>query len=220
MKSPSLDKFYTQIDRHILLAQAYTEIKSLFFIIKACRLKPYDYVFSKRDDKLILFRKWFDEFGNLFEISTNKRIKISYNDLSLNRDKIVSTDLYYGLSLDKVAKISKLSYVFLGKEEDSYQDCILIAFLGIDNYLRVFVLEDEDWKQISPLVLGINNLKFIGANRDIKYFREHPIKENAPIPCLAPEAWLTYMPSNRVFAALIERRCQLISPLFNNTKEQ
>src|SRR5574338_1271293 len=218
MKSPSLDKFYTQRDRCILLAQAYTEIKNLFFIIKACRLKPYDYVFSK-EDKFILFRKWFDEFGNLLEITTNKRIKITYNDLSLDRSKIIITDLYYGLSLEKIAKISKLCYVFLGKDEDSFQECVLLAFLGIDNYLRVYILED-DWRQVSPLTLGMNNLKFIGANRDIHYFREHAIKENAPIPCVAPEAWLTFMPANRVFSALMERRCPLISPLFNNTKEQ
>lgn len=219
MKSPSLDKFYTHIDRCILLAQAYTEIKNLFFIIKACRLKPFDYVFG-REDKFVLFRRWFDEFGNSLDISTNKRIKITYNDLSLDRSKIISTDLYYGLSLERIAKISKLSYIFLGKDEDTYQDCILLAFLGIDNYLRVFVLEDDDWRQVSPLILGMTNLKFIGGNRDIHYFREHSIKENAPIPCLAPEAWLTFMPANRVFMALMERRCPLISPLFNNTKEQ
>lgn len=219
MKSPSLDILYTQLHKHILLAQAYIEIKELFFIIKACRLKPYDYIENK-SDKLILYRKWFDEFGNSFEITNNKRVKITYNDLSLDRQKIVCTDLYYGLSIENVVKISKLAFVCLGKEEDTYQDCVVLTFLGIDNYLRSFVFTNEEWHPVSPLILGLKTLRTIGANRDLRYFREVSIKENAPIPCLAPEAWLTYMPPNRVFTALMERRCDFISPLFHNTKEQ
>ena len=219
MKSPSLDVLYTQLHRHILLAQAYIEIKELFFIVKACRLKPYDYITGK-SNKLVLYRKWFDEFGNSFEITNNKRIKITYGDLSLDQRKIVCTDLYYGLSVENVAKISKLAFVCLGKEEDNYQDCVVLTFLGIDNYLRSFVFTNEEWHPVSPLILGLKTLRTIGSNRDLRYFREIPIKENAPIPCLSPEAWLTYMPPNRVFTALMERRCEFISPLFHNTKEQ
>lgn len=219
MKSPSLDILYTQLHKHILLAQAYIEIKELFFIIKACRLKPYDYIESK-SDKLVLYRKWFDEFGNSFELTNNKRVKITYNDLSLDRQRIVCTDLYYGLPVENVVKISKLAFVCLGKEEDTYQDCVVLTFLGIDNYLRSFVFTNGEWYPVSPLILGLKTLRTIGINRDLRYFREVSIKENAPIPCLAPEAWLTYMPPNRVFTALMERRCEFISPLFHNTKEQ
>ena len=211
---------YTELHRHVLLAQAYIEIKELFFIIRACRLKPYDYMFENKSNKLILYRKWFDEFGNSFELTNNKRIKITYNDLSLDRQKIVCTDLYYGISLESVVKISKLAFVCLGKEENSYQDCIVLTFLGIDNYLRSFAFTDGEWQAVSPLILGLKNLRTIGSNRDLRYFREISIKENPPIPCFAPEAWLTYMPPNRVFTALIERRCEVIAPLFSNTKEQ
>ena len=42
MKSPSLDRFYLQISKAILLAASFTEIEELSFIIKSCRLKPYD----------------------------------------------------------------------------------------------------------------------------------------------------------------------------------
>lgn len=219
MKSPSLDAIYSQLDKHILLAQSYTEIKELFFIIRACRLKPYDYIFGEQHNKLILHRHWFDEFGNSFYITNNKRIKITYNDLMLDHNKIVCTDLYHGLSIDKVVKISKLAYVCTGKEEESYQDCALITFLGIDNYLRSYTLIEGEWQQVSPLTLGLKNLKVVGSNRDIHYFREFSIKENAPFPCVSPEAWLTFIPPSRVFTALIERRCEIMAPLFNNTKE-
>jgi len=47
MKNPSLDSVYNSLNKHILLAESYTEIKKLAFIIKACRLKPYDYFNSQ-----------------------------------------------------------------------------------------------------------------------------------------------------------------------------
>ncbi len=167
MKVPSINSFYNRFYKHVLLAQSYTEIKNLFFIFKSCRLKPYDYFFERKTSNLILYRKWFDEFGNSLEINTNKRINITYNNLSLNKEKIICTDLYYGLSIDKIAKISKLIYIFSGKDEDTYQDVIMVTFLGIDNYFRTFTIENDEWIQVSSLLLGMNNLKFIGADRDL-----------------------------------------------------
>src|SRR5512147_1224007 len=128
MKSPSIDSFYTKLDKHILLAQSYTEVGGLFFIIRACRLKPYSYVFEKRSEKIVLYRHWVDEFGNSVHITTKKRFQLIYNDLSLDRSSLVCTDLYHGLSLDKIAKISKLAYLFVGKDEDLSQECAIITF--------------------------------------------------------------------------------------------
>jgi len=194
MKSPSIDNFYTKLDKHILLAQSYTEVSELFFIVKACRLKPYPYVFEKRSEKIVLYRQWFDEFGNSLQITTKKRLQIIYNDLSLDRAALVCTDLYYGLSLDKIAKISKLAYLCLGKDEDLHQDCAVITFLGIDNYLRTYQFVYGEWQQVSPLTIGLRNLKIIAKNRDIKYFHQFDIKDNMPIPCTTSEQWLTFMP--------------------------
>ena len=99
MKTPSLDKLYTQLNKHILLAQSYTEVPELFFIIKSCRLKPNKYVFEEKSSKVVLYRDWFDEFGNSLQIK-DKKLNLIYNNLSLDANKIVCTDLYYGLSLD------------------------------------------------------------------------------------------------------------------------
>jgi hypothetical protein len=214
MKSPSLDKLYHQIGGCLLLAQQYTEISELLFIIKACRLKPHSYLFDKRLNKLILYRQWVDEFGNSLEITKRKKIKITYNDLSLDRDKIICTDLYYGLSLDKVAKISKLAYVCTGKDEDLYQDCIMIAFLGIDNYLRNYMYMYDEWKQVSPLLLGMKNLQLIGKNADIRYFREFSKKENSPIPCISGRQWLTFMPASQEFAELMKNQQEKLQHIF------
>lgn len=214
MKSPSLDSLYSQIDRHILLAQSYTEISELFFIIKACRLKPYSYVFEEKSEKLILYRQWFDEFGNSFNIDRNKRVKIVYNDLSLPRKSIVCTDLYYGLSLDRVAKMSKFCYLSFGKDEDWQQDCALITFLGIDNYLRSFMYLHGEWQQVSPLNLGMKHLKILSKNKDIKYFLKLDIKENSAIPCIISEQWLSFLPPHKEFLSRLNVQCNPVYSIF------
>lgn len=220
MKSPSIDKLYTNINKHILLAQGYTEIKELAFLIKSCRLKPYDFLLDPQNKKLLLHRLWVDEFGNSVTILTNKRLKITYNDLSIKKSNIISTDLYYGLSIDKIVKISKLAHIFVAKDDDNYEPILIITFLGIDNYFRTFMLVDGEWAPLSPLILGINNLKNIIYNRDIKYFKELSIKENIYMPCVLPEAWLTFIPANRLFISLMERKDELIASIINTTKEQ
>lgn len=216
MKSPSLDSLYTQINKHILLVQAYTEINELSFIIKACRLKPYSYILGDKDKSLILHNWWYDEFGNSLKID-KKKIKLIYNDLSLNHDKIICTDLYYGLSIDKIAKISKLSFCCFGTDEDLCKNYCIISFLGIDNYFRSYMLTDNKWQQISPLLLGIYNLKLIANNINIKYFRIFKNKENMPIPCFNHSAWLTFMPASNEFLELLNKRHETVYPIF---KEQ
>lgn len=215
MKSPSLDTLYTQINKHILLAQSYTEINELAFIIKSCRLKPYLYVFEDKDKILKLHKWWFDEFGNSLKIDKNKRIKLTYNDLSLKIDKINSTDLYYGLSINKIAKISKLAHCCFGKDEDLYENCAIITFMGLDNYLRSYMLLYGRWQQISPLLLGIHNLKVIAQNIDIKYFHELKNKENVPAHCISAGAWLTFMPPSKEFLTLLNKQHEAVYPIFN-----
>jgi hypothetical protein len=205
MRSPSLERLYAQLNKHILLAQSYTEINELMFIIKACRLKPYSFIFEDRKTKLVLHKHWLDEFGNSLEIIKNKRIKITYNDLSIDRDKIICTDLYYGFSLEKLAKISTLVYICVGKEEETYHNCFFVTFLGMDNYLRTYIQLDGEWSQVSPLCLGMKNLKTIARNMDVKYFREFSIKENCPIPCASAKEWVSFMPPNRDFLQLMKK---------------
>lgn len=214
MKSPSIDNFYTKLDKQILLAQSYTEVNHLFFVIKACRLKPYSYLFEKRSDKIVLYRHWVDEFGNSLHITTKKRLQLIYNDVSLDRDALVCTDLYHGLSLDKIVRISKLAYLCLGKDEDLYQDCAVVTFLGIDNYLRSYQYLYGEWQAVSPLTIGLRNLKIIGKNRDIKYFHQLDIKENMPIPCISSDQWLTFVPPSQAFLTHMEKGHEYIAPLF------
>lgn len=200
MKNPSLDRYYSKIGRSILLAEGYTEIDNLSSIIKACRLKP---VFSG-SYKLELYRHWLDEFSNSFKIIKNKRIKIVYNDLEYER--MISTDLYCGLSLDKIFRMSKLAHLLIGTDEDIRDNYFLLTFLGIDNYLRSYLFMYGEWAIVSPLMLGMKRLQSIFKHTDIKYFHELSYKKDNMTPCEGASEWISFMPLPRELLEVLKRR--------------
>lgn len=219
MKSPSLDHFYLKIDKKISLLEAYTEIKDLSFIIKSCRLKPYSYFFEKKDNRIILHRKWFDEFGNSFNILDNKKIQIVQNDILLEKDKIVCTDLYFNLKISKVFKMSKLLYIAAGKDEDTYQDSYMLGFLGLDNYWRNYLYFYGEWTQVSPLLMKLETLKLITQKREIKYFIELNNDKNIPMPCFTFKQWLTSLPMSEELLNTLQREHEpLLSVLYEKDK--
>lgn len=211
----NLDTLYIKLEKHLLLAQAYSEIPELLFIIKGCRLKPYEYVFEG-NKKLVLYRWWFDEFGNSFKINQNKKLEIKYNDLALDREKIICTDLYYGLSLDKIAKISKLVYICLGPDEDSHEESIFLTFLGIDNYLRSYMYLLGEWQTVSPLLLGVKHLRMLARNSDIKHFRHFHNSKTLPIPCLSSESWISSMPLGTELISLLAKKSDQLLPVLKS----
>jgi len=217
MRSPSIERLYSTLNRHIKLVESYTEIEGLAFIIKACRLKPYDYVFGNRDNKLILHRRWFDEFGNSLIIN-EKKVKIIYNDLKLDRDLIVCTDLYYGLSLENIAKISKLVYLVAGKDEDLLQECYLLTFLGIDDHLRSYLYWYGSWQQVSPLIMGMKSLTLLLDHKDTKYFHQIGNKENSAIPCVQGKSWISFMKPSPGFLDIIRGQYNLLLPILGTNE--
>lgn len=211
MKSPSLDHFYHKIDKKISLLEAYTEIKELSFIVKSCRLKPHSYFFEEKDNKIILHKKWFDEFGNSINFG-DKKIQIIYNDLSLEREQIVCTDLYFNLKISKVLKMSKVLYISIGKDEDTYQDSCMLGFLGLDNYWRNYLYFYGEWSQVSPLLMKFENLKLLAQKRDIKYFIELNNK-NMPLPCFTSKQWLASLPLDEKLLNILKRDHDFLLPI-------
>ena len=207
MKSPSLDSLYYDLDKHIALVQAYTEIDYLDFLIRVCRLKPYSYVFEDRDKKLVLHRRWFDEYGHSLYITDDKKIDIVYYDLFLQKEKIICTDLYYGLPLDKLLRMSKIGYFDFSSQH------VMCALLGIDNYLRCYWRSEKGWRHISPLVLGTRALRAIKEWSPNNEFQKLPIKENQPIPCISSRQWLTSLPMSQEFLALMNQQCEMVGSL-------
>ena len=209
MKSPNIESLYASLDKSIKLAESYSEIDNLSFIIKACRLKPIDYIKNKSNN-IILYRQWADEFGNTFNITKHKKIKIITGDLAAPH---ICTDIYYGLSILKISKMSKLLFIYAGKDDDNYDNCYLITFLGIDNFLRSYLYIYDEWRQISPLAIGITNLKNIVKKSDIKYYIKLKNKEKSILPCLTGQAWLTSLPASKEFTDIIRKEYPHILPL-------
>ena len=213
MRTPSIDFFHGKIEGAIRLAQSYTEINSLAFIIKSCRLKPYSMLYENYKWRTILHRSWLDEFGNSLNIK-GKKIDIIYNDLKLNKKPIVCSDIYYNLSLNKIAKLSKMLYIFKGKDEDLYQDCYLISFLGEDNFLRSYLYLYGEWEQVSPLIMGESQLDLFFKNIDLKFFIKINYKDT-PIPCLSPQGWISSLPISLEFREILKENCEDIIPILD-----
>jgi hypothetical protein len=212
MKSPSLESLYATLHKHLLMVESYTEIPNITFMFKACRLKPHHF-FEKKNNKIVLYTWWFDEFGNSFKLLKNRKLQIIYGDLSIDKDKLVCTDLYYGLELKKIAKISKLAYISCGIDEDMYQECILLSMLGIDNYFRTYLYLYGYWQQVSTLLLGTKNLKIIAKNLDLNYYKALSNVENIRLPCKEAQTWLTSLPIKEDFFQILEKRCSIVSSI-------
>ncbi len=167
MKNINIDLLYSKLEKHLLLIEAYTEIKFIAELIKACRLKPKNYDINK----LSLQREWHDEFGNSLLIDKNKKIKIILNDFHIDRSD-VSTDIYYGHTIYNSMKISKS---LLLQKNNNY---IFMALYGMDNFLRSF-LYNERCIRVSPLMLGHNSLLWFLKNKSLNsYLKEDNCMEN------------------------------------------
>lgn len=206
-----INDFYLKINDHINLVESFSQIKNIQILIKSCRLKPKDF-YIKKYDKLILYKDWVDEYNNSICILTNKKINIYFNDLSIDKRNIINTDLYYGLPINKIAKISKCFYISYGKDEDLDDICI-ISFLGIDSYLRTYLYLYNEWMQVSPLLIGISNLKLLLSN--FGNFKKLTKKENISLPCANSQSWLSYIPIDNEIIASLKVQCNYVVPIFN-----
>jgi hypothetical protein len=169
-----IEELYTKIADWFSVLEGYLDDKLVGAVFRMCRLKPYELPSKANRSK---FREhWIDEFGNSVYVK-DKKLRMVLNDLSIDKQSI--TDLYGGLAFGKLARISKMAYV--SKE--------LVIFLGIDGYIRAFILTDR-WHKCSPLLLGFDKLKVIAENSDIAYAIE---KDGY---------WLTVMPMPK---SMIER---------------
>lgn len=211
MKSFNINSYYDQINKNILLAQSYSEHNELAWIIKSSRLKPEEYL----KNKFTLCKKWVDEYGNSLSIIKNKKLQIIINDISAN--KTLTTDLYYGLQIEKIAKISNFVYICYGLDDENNK-MYFLYFHGIDNYARCFMNIDGDWVKVSPLTIGIQHLKNIFKNKDIRFFKEFSNKEKMPFPCVQGKAWLSFIPVSAVFYREMEKEHDVLLPFLNYKK--
>ena len=201
-KVRNIESLYVSIDKDIKLAEAYTGWRGLSFVIKMCRLKPQSILSGAHDLKLHLHDWWIDEYGNSLRIKPNKRLSLLLNDPEI-KEKVINTDLYSCLPLDKIAKMSKLLYLLVGQDRDR-QDHAIIAFLGIDNFLRAFTLINSQWQPIAPLQLGLRILKMLSLQHETtrNYTVLHQ-KKTVIWPCITQDSGLySWMPRGKTMSIL------------------
>ncbi len=189
----SASDFYYKIYRQLNLIESYSEIKNIDKIIRMCRLKPLDYQKAVKIDNLFFYRTWFDELGSSVCFNETKGFLIKLNDLNINHNKMTCTDLYYGLDLYQIKKISKLALFTIGKDEDLNQDFCIISYLGIDNFLRTYLYMYHEWNPISSLILGLDNLQEI-ADFNLKEYEIRELNNKISCPCINQKTWLTCLP--------------------------
>lgn len=208
-----ISDFYLKINDHINLVESYSQIKGISNLIRSCRLKPKEFYIHKYT-KLILYKDWVDEYNNSISILTNKKINIYYNDLSIDKRNIINTDLYYGLPLNKIAKISKCFYLSYGKDE-GINDICLISFLGLDSYIRTYLYLYDEWSQVSPLLMGIYNIESLLNGLNNVKFKKLTKKENNSIPCVNSQSWLSCIPIDNEIISSLKVQCNCVVPIFN-----
>jgi hypothetical protein len=154
IKNTDLETFYNRIDGRIQLIGSYlNNSDKLPKIIKSCRLKPYSIFSDHFQNKVVFEPHWVDEFGNSLKIK-NKSFNIILNDTEINKNTKISSDLFFGNSIEVIAKNSKCVLVI---NFECNQRCYLVSFYGNDGYLRCFFYY-KVIAQISPVLLGINTL--------------------------------------------------------------
>jgi hypothetical protein len=206
----SIEWVHAKLEKHMRLVEGYSNIKGLAWILKACRMRPFDYVVSYQNT-IVLHNQWQDEFGNLLTIDKDRKVVITYQDLRL-LGKTSCTDLYYGLSIEKVIKISRQVMVVYGKDEDLLEDCALLIFLGLDEHYRAYLQWHGEWSQVSPLLVGVPTLRFMAKHAKDRGFFPYRKKENTIAPCVRGGALLTSLPTTgRPFAKVLgKKRSELL----------
>jgi hypothetical protein len=109
--------------------------------------------------------------------------------------------------------MSKLVHLISGKDEDVYQDCAALTFLGIDEHLRSYLYWYGEWQQVSPLIMGLRSLKTIANHIDIKHYHQLGNKENSAIPCVSGEAWLSYLPASPAFVTDLNKQSEMLAAI-------
>lgn len=154
IKNTDLETLYSKIEKRMDLIGAHlSDVEILPMIMKSCRLKPYSIFSNDYQSRTVYEPHWVDEFGNSLKIM-NKSCKIILNDVQINKNAKISTDLFFGNSIDSIAKNSECVLLITGKIN---APCYLAAFYGKDKFLRCFFYNKKTIR-ISPLILGMNTL--------------------------------------------------------------
>ncbi len=213
MKKLSIDSFYRQHESYLAVTAGYMDEPTYPFMLRACRLRPLASHTDTLPKLATLQRHWVDEFGNSLYLGKNKRSRVHFGDLSLDRSRIRCTDLFASLSIQDLWSISRLLYCCIGVDDCTDEEVFILSFLGKDNYLRTRVYQNGSWDlNVSPLMLNQYVLRMICENHTIKHFLELSAKRYIPYyPMKSVRHWVTAVPAHHKFRQMLRSESKTMS---------
>jgi hypothetical protein len=152
MRNLDLETIYKRIKKTIDISSSYSKNIYMKDILKYCRLKPYSLLNNELTSKYKVEQRWIDEFGNSLYIK-NSNSHIVFEDV---KEKIISSDLFYGLDINHTIEISAHA-VLIYDTLSSIKSLHWIYLIGSDKYIRCFK-QHPTCERVSPLSAGIDIL--------------------------------------------------------------
>lgn len=169
--------------------EAFFEIKNLKKIIEYCDL----YITHKKN-KYLPAKKWNDAFHNQVILSKqNFQVNEFVTDQENN---FISYDLYIGLDLNEILKITKTVMLVIGITEFNNINCYLNC-LCFDKKIRSYYLNDNEWMKVSPLHLGYELLNELIINEDTITYNVINYEHQILIPLFNQKIVLARYPFNK-----------------------
>ena len=126
-----------------------------------------------------------------------------------------------GKSIKEIFNNSKMVFLIIGKDEDFDSDFITLTLYGHDNFLRNYIYIYGSWyKNYTPLHLGIENLKLISNNLDVRFFIDVTKKAYSIYPCKDFNAWISSIPMTNEFKSIVSNSKQLAKILMETSFEE
>lgn len=152
MHNFSLDQYYRRINKKIEVVGAHLEDSLLPPLIRRCRLKPITVFSDTYNPEKVYENVWVDEFGQYILAIDKNTIRITDNDIPIPTH---CTDIYRNETIDFLVKHSKFACVGLFPEADHF----ILLLGGTDKYFRCYTHFNNEFKIVSPLMIGLKLLK-------------------------------------------------------------
>lgn len=149
--------------KELISLEAYLPKDSeIFKIIEICDLEPIGEG----------WRLWTDNLGNNMIIKKNKSV-VSKKVNPIGRYPFIIKDIYFKSSAKQIADNSNWVMISLAESVDGgVPNICFLWFLGKDNKLRLLCYIKDEWiENKPPLSSGINTLKTIVNNLEIKKYK-------------------------------------------------
>jgi hypothetical protein len=210
-----IDRLHINIHSSIELAAALMKMPCIADIIRLCQMTPKNLIDKNHSNELYYnsdvkttshyYSHWVDPFGHVMKLNKSHGwFEIQPYIIGARSENIYNRDMYAGLSIAKIAKISKFIDILFGKDIDLEEDYIVLTFLGIDDKLRTYVYIYGEWESYPSLLIGSKALRDISENKAMSEFKEIRAARRIIYECSSQKRWLSALPLPKELSIMID----------------